>query len=127
MASVDRGQSLGYIPSQSLGSMANPAGQPTMVRGVYASKEPGPTSNNATGGFNGAPSLDHTHPNRLSTVFPGVGGSAGLPAVNTYYKMQGWYAAGSVYETWISVNSPNTTPPSGHTLTGVKVVSQVRH
>jgi len=37
--------------------------------------------------------------------------------VGAPYKNQGWYAAGGVYETWISYGAPITTPPSGHTLT----------
>jgi|SRR5215831_832832 len=38
------------------------------------------------------------------------------------YKNQGWYAAGGVFEVWISVNAPSTTPSSGHTLTDISHV-----
>lgn len=38
------------------------------------------------------------------------------------FKNQGWYAAGSVYETWTSVTAPDSNPPSGHTLTGISFV-----
>lgn len=33
------------------------------------------------------------------------------------YKNEGWYAAGSTWETWITADAPATSPPSGHTLT----------
>lgn len=33
------------------------------------------------------------------------------------YKNVGYYAAGSVWETWPSLATPNNTPPSGHALT----------
>lgn len=32
------------------------------------------------------------------------------------YKNEGWYAAGSTWETWVTTQKPGTTPPSGHTL-----------
>jgi hypothetical protein len=32
------------------------------------------------------------------------------------YKNQGWYSAGSAWETWITVNAPSASPPSGHAL-----------
>ena len=54
-------------------------------------------------------------------VQTGGGGSETL-----YYKMRGYYVTGSVYETWIATDTPNNTPPSGHTLTGVVVVSVTR-
>jgi hypothetical protein len=38
------------------------------------------------------------------------------------YKMQGWYAAGSVWEVWVVATAPNTFPPSGHTLTEISFV-----
>jgi hypothetical protein len=59
------------------------------------------------------------------TIDVETGIQTGVPAHLTtlYYKMQGWYAAGSVYETWISINSPGNTPnPSGHTLTNITIV-----
>ncbi|HSX21504.1 MAG TPA: hypothetical protein VLE97_01865 [Gaiellaceae bacterium] len=36
------------------------------------------------------------------------------------YKNQGWYAAGSVFEVWVSTPLPSTFPPSGHTLTDIE-------
>lgn len=33
------------------------------------------------------------------------------------FKNEGWYAAGSAWETWITSGDPGTIPPSGHTLT----------
>jgi hypothetical protein len=42
-----------------------------------------------------------------------------VPTLVPQYKMTGYYAAGSTYETWTSFNYPNTTPPSGHTLTNI--------
>lgn len=127
MASVDRGQSVQIFPKQRGGkSPAYGAGQPTYTSGVFDSAEPNQTSPNVPGGVNGAPTLDHTHPQRFSTlVMPGhLGG--GSPSLHvTYYKMRGWYATGSVYETWTSVNSPNFTPPSGHTLTDIAIVGKI--
>lgn len=38
-----------------------------------------------------------------------------------YYKMRGFYAIGSVYETWIVTDVPSVTPPSGHTLNNVSI------
>lgn len=55
-----------------------------------------------------------------------VGAIIGIVEI-TYYKMQGFFAAGSVYETWVGVGSPNTSPPSGHTLTNIVVVSTFTH
>ncbi len=46
-------------------------------------------------------------------------------AVPSIFKNTGWYAAGSVYESWLSNSTPNATPPSGHTLTGIQYI-QVR-
>lgn len=37
-----------------------------------------------------------------------------------HYKNMGWYAAGSVYETWVTTPLPSTTPPSGHALTNIQ-------
>lgn len=37
--------------------------------------------------------------------------------VNQLFKNQGWYAAGSVLEVWVTSGAPSTTAPSGHTLT----------
>lgn len=36
------------------------------------------------------------------------------------WKNQGWYAAGSAYETWVSTAAPSVNPPSGHTLTEIQ-------
>lgn len=42
--------------------------------------------------------------------------SGGLTALDVY-KNEGWYAAGSAWETWITSGDPSSVPPSGHTLT----------
>lgn len=52
-------------------------------------------------------------------------GNVALPAssggvVNNIYKNQGWYAAGSAFEIWITSPYPTTAPPSGHTLTDIQ-------
>lgn len=39
------------------------------------------------------------------------------------YKNQGWYATGGIYETWLTLHAPSSTPPSGHTLTGCSFVA----
>jgi hypothetical protein len=44
------------------------------------------------------------------------------PTLVPQYKMTGWYPTGAVYETWTSYRYPNTTPPSGHALTGISYV-----
>ena len=46
---------------------------------------------------------------------------------NAYYKMQGYYVAGATYETWVGIGSPNTNPPSGHTLINIVIVSVFTH
>jgi hypothetical protein len=46
-----------------------------------------------------------------------------LQTTNVYYKMRGYYGVGSVYETWVEINAPDTTPPSGHVLSNVVIVS----
>lgn len=38
------------------------------------------------------------------------------------FKNQGWYAAGTTYETWVTTIAPNTLPPSGHTLADISFV-----
>jgi hypothetical protein len=39
----------------------------------------------------------------------------------TVYKMKGWYATGAVWETW-TASIPNTSSPSGHTLTNISYI-----
>ena len=51
------------------------------------------------------------------------GGGGGGPTITTYYKMRGYYVAGSVYETWVVTEAPSITPPSGHTLSNVVIIS----
>jgi hypothetical protein len=55
-----------------------------------------------------------------------IGSITGIVEI-TYYKMQGYYVAGAIYETWVGIGSPNTNPPSGHTLTNIVVVSTFTH
>jgi len=52
-----------------------------------------------------------------------IEGGGGGPGVTTYYKMRGYYVAGAVYETWVVTEEPSVTPPSGHVLTNVVIVS----
>lgn len=52
------------------------------------------------------------------------GGGGGGPSLINYYKMRGYYVAGSTYETYVVTGSPSTTPPSGHTLIDVAIVSE---
>jgi len=59
----------------------------------------------------------------VPTLFNVEGGGGGGPTVTTYYKMRGYYVAGAVYETWVVTGDPSVTPPSGHTLTNVVIVS----
>lgn len=40
------------------------------------------------------------------------------PSTVVYYRIRGFYVAGGVYESWISTN-PDSSPPSGHTLTNI--------
>lgn len=40
-----------------------------------------------------------------------------------YFMMRGYYVSGATYETWISTGTPNTTPPSGHTLTNITITA----
>lgn len=126
MASVDRGQSVEMTPAQR-GGRSTPAyntGQPTLKATIADELEPRPTRRSMTGGLNGAPTLDHTHPDRASVpAVPGIGNQSGsIPGVFRYYKMRGYYATGAAYETWVAIGAPSSSPPSGHTLTNVQVV-----
>jgi hypothetical protein len=38
-----------------------------------------------------------------------------------FYRLRGWYAAGSTFEVWVSSN-PYSSPPSGHTLDDISFV-----
>jgi hypothetical protein len=40
-----------------------------------------------------------------------------------YYKMRGFYVAGSTYEVYVVAGQPSNIPPSGHTLENVEVVA----
>lgn len=61
--------------------------------------------------------------NPTTFVTPGGGGTS----VTIYYKMQGYYIAGATYETWIAVNAPNTSNPSGHPLINIVIASIFSH
>ena len=54
-------------------------------------------------------------------VPPLTGGGGG--GITTYFKMRGFYVAGAVYEVFVVTGAPSSTPPSGHTLINVAVVS----
>lgn len=45
------------------------------------------------------------------------------PAVVVYYLVRGYYTTGSVYETWVTTDL-NATPPSGHSLIDIAIISQ---
>lgn len=47
----------------------------------------------------------------------------GGTTVTNYYKMRGYYVAGTVYEVYVVTGAPSSTAPSGHTLTNVTVVA----
>lgn len=52
------------------------------------------------------------------------GGPLNIPAARIqYYKMMGYYTIGAVFEIWIALNAPNSTPPSGHSLSNITVSS----
>lgn len=60
----------------------------------------------------------------FGTTFISGGGPLNIPASRIqYYKMMGYYSIGSVYEIWIALNAPNSTPPSGHSLQNITVTS----
>jgi hypothetical protein len=50
-------------------------------------------------------------------IWDNLGGTA------RYFQMQGWYAAGQVYENWIVVGTPTNNPPSGHILQDVRIAA----
>jgi len=52
-----------------------------------------------------------------------IAGTGGGGGVSYYYKMRGYYVAGAVWETWVNLGSPGT-PPSGHTLQDIVIVSK---
>jgi len=39
-----------------------------------------------------------------------------------YYNLRGYYTVGTVFESWVS-QDPASTPPSGHSLTNITIVS----
>lgn len=39
-----------------------------------------------------------------------------------YFLMRGWYAAGSTYESWVAIGAPNSTPPTGRSLSDIIIV-----
>lgn len=45
------------------------------------------------------------------------------PSLIIYYKMRGYYAAGSTYEVYVVLGQPSNIPPSGHILENVEVVA----
>ncbi len=52
------------------------------------------------------------------------GGPLTIPTARIqYYKMIGYYLAGSVFEVWVALNAPSSTPPSGHSLQDITVSS----
>lgn len=55
-----------------------------------------------------------------------VTGGGGGGGSTIYYKMRGFFVSGSVYETYVVTGSPSATPPSGHTLIDVAIVSTWR-
>lgn len=121
MTSIDRGVSIQVFPHVKGESQAYNAGRPSITTGASFS------GYMIQSGINGAPSLDHEHPTRYSfPISPGLLGG-GVPDTHViYYKMQGWYAAGSVYENWVSTNAPNYTPPSGHSLSNIVIIGVLR-
>jgi hypothetical protein len=71
-----------------------------------------------------APSGTNTQEQVISSRYSNLSGTGGLiETVTVYYKMQGYYIPGAVYETWVAANAPNNTPPSGHSLINIVVVS----
>lgn len=102
MASVDRGNTA-YVGSVHLQiSTASDLSTPDTSHGNYNQKtSKGPDSDKGT---------------TVYFVSGGIGADLSLPAPPGTYKMTGWYATGSVWESWV-VTTPDTTPPSGHTLT----------
>ena len=54
-----------------------------------------------------------------STVVSSAGSGGGTGT--QYFRVRGWYAAGSTFEVWVSTN-PYSAPPSGHTLVDVSFV-----
>lgn len=45
------------------------------------------------------------------------------PTYNTYYRMQGYNPLTGKYEDWHSMNEPLMSPPSGHALLDVTIVT----
>lgn len=64
----------------------------------------------------------NVYPTNPSGVMRGIGGSAGgfyAFQLGPVFKNQGWYATGNSFETWLSIGTPNATPPTGHALTQI--------
>jgi hypothetical protein len=49
-------------------------------------------------------------------------GAIAAGVIQNIYKNQGWYAAGSAFEEWVTSGAPSTVPPSGHTLSDISFV-----
>lgn len=74
------------------------------------------------------PDGDNNQEQVISSRYSNLSSTGGLvETVTLYYKMQGYYVPGAVYETWVAINAPNTFPPSGHSLTNIVVVSVFSH
>jgi hypothetical protein len=52
-----------------------------------------------------------------------ISGTAYDNALTVFYKMRGYYAAGTEYEIYIAEGAPSSIPPSGHTLTNVTIMA----
>lgn len=76
----------------------------------------------------GPPDGENQQDQVISSRYSNLSSTGGLiETVTVYYKMQGYYVTGAVYETWVATNAPNTTPPSGHSLINIVVVSVFSH
>lgn len=76
----------------------------------------------------GPPDGDNSQEQVISSRYSNLSSTGGLiETVTVYYKMQGYYVPGSVYETWVAINAPNNFPPSGHSLINIVVVAVFSH
>lgn len=86
--------------------------KPTGVGEAYIETNPVQTSGNSN--------PEQVLSQRTNSIITSVSGTT----VQTYYKMQGYYVTGAVYETWVAIGAPNLTPPSGHSLINISVVGK---
>jgi len=116
MASTDQGTSINY-DGEKLVTPAQYTGNPQQINGTYGFIVVGYQSPNGRNTDIGS-SVLYKSPIPSPLPFTAL----------TYYKMVGYYATGSVYESFVATNAPSlatvVNPNTGHILTNTYVSAQ---